>query len=96
MDRVGARHQRRVQGGRDLADDLEAAQDRQHEDAIRQFSSSWLMRGLRGAVEQLLAPAWTTAPPWVMTVAAVISSLKSKLSVAVLDEVSSSAEMLRA
>ena len=57
MDRVGARHQRRVERRRDLADDLEADEDRQHEDRerVEEFlAHAGPPAGRRGRLEQLL------------------------------------------
>src|SRR2546423_503005 len=72
VDCVGARHERRVQDGRHLRDDLEADEDREHEE--------------RQLVEQLvghaapticLARSLTISPPCVTHAPLVISSWKS-------------------
>ena len=103
VDRVGARHQRRVERRRDLADDLEPDQDRQDEDrqGVEQGFDSGVMRwppapaGAAGS-SSFFDGVRTTAPPWVMTVAAVTSSSKSRWSAPSLTMLSRSVEMLRA
>ena len=87
MDRVGARHQRRVQRRRHLADDLEADQDRQHEDRqrVEQLRAHAAPPAAGGGSSSLRVASWTTSPSWVMTVAAVISSAHVELQRAVLD-----------
>src|SRR3989441_5946546 len=79
VDCVGARHERRVQDGRHLRDDLEADEDREHEE--------------RQLVEQLvghaapticLARSLTISPPCVTHAPLVISSWKSSAIAALL------------
>src|SRR5439155_23572459 len=72
VDRVGARHERRMQDGRHLRDDLEADEDREHEE--RQ-----LIQKLVGhaAPTICLARSLTISPPCVTHAPLVISSSKS-------------------
>src|SRR3954451_20131842 len=103
VDRVGAGHQRGVERCRDLADDGEAAEDREDED--RQGRDQGV--GVAHALPPLAGAAgarWrsfrtgsaTTSPSRVMTVDFVTSSSKSRLSSPSLTIPSRSAEMFRA
>ena len=81
VDRVGLRHQRRVQRRRHLRDHLEADEGGQHED-----------RDLGDQVHQLRTPAASRArsfrisPSWVMQAPATISSSKSRLQLALVGD----------
>src|ERR1035437_2076689 len=80
VDRVGPGHEGRMKSGRDPADDFGAQQDRQDEDrqVLDQDVCSHALAPPRLAgCRSFLAASWITLPPKVMTVAAVISSLKS-------------------
>ena len=61
-DGVGAGHQRGVQLGGDLGDQLEAEEDRQHEDEEQQAHVSGSFRGKFFADERSLtiSPSWVT------------------------------------
>ncbi len=100
VDRVGARHQGRVQGRRHLADDGEADQDRQDEDGQggQQFGAhAGPPAPAAGAgSSSFLTGSETTAPPWLITVALVTSSSKSRFRLPSLTIPSSRAEMFRA
>src|SRR5439155_1422492 len=72
VDRVGARHERRVEDGRHLRDDLEADEDREHEE--RQLVEE-LVR--HAAPTICLARSLTISPPCVTHAPLVISSSKS-------------------
>src|SRR6266851_2172714 len=103
VDRVGRRHQGRVQGGRHLADHLEAHQQGQHED--RYVSEQYRGHGVAppGAsapgwdvASRAAVAGWMTAPSWVMTTPAWISSEGSMASAPPAVMCSSRALMLRA
>ena len=86
VDRVGARHQRRVEGRRDLADDREPDEDREDEDRQR-VEQGFDFGGHAGppapaagaGSSSFLTGSDRIAPPWLMTVALVTSSSKSRL-----------------
>src|SRR4051794_6754191 len=99
VDGVRARHQRRVERRRNLADDGEADEDREDEDRqrVKEFGAHAAPPAVAGAgSSSFLVASWTTSPPWLMTVAFVTSSSKSRLSWPSLTISSSSAEMFRA
>src|SRR4029079_1919031 len=82
VDRVRARHQRRVERRRDLADDREADEDREDEDRQRgeEFGAHEFPPAPAGAgSSSFFVASWTTWPPWVMTVDFTTSSSKSRL-----------------
>src|ERR1035437_4136037 len=98
MDRVGPGHQGRMKSGRDPADDFEAQQDRQDEDrqVLDQDVCSHALAPPRLAgCRSFLAASWITLPPKVMTVAAVISSLKSNCSSPFFTKLSSRLDIFR-
>ena len=83
MDRVGARHQRRVQRVRDLRDDLEPDERGQHEDrdlgdeghlSVLLRIRTWPSVAASAAA---LAASWTISPSRVMQAPAITSSSKS-------------------
>ena len=75
VDRVGPRHQGRVQDRRHLGDDLDADEDRQHEEGhlVEELVAHWV------APASCLALSLTISPPCVMQQPLVISSSKSRL-----------------
>src|SRR5216683_1792419 len=74
VDRVGARHQGRVEHRRHLGDDLDADKDRQHEE--RELVEQ--LAGHLAAAETIcFARSLTISPPWVTQLPLVISSSKS-------------------
>src|SRR4029079_18546591 len=100
VDRVRARHQRRVERRRDLADDREADEDRQDEDGqrVEEFGGHAAPpAGAAGAgSSNFFVASWTTWPPLVITVDFVTSFSKSRSSSPSLTISSSRAEMFRA
>ena len=105
VDRVRARHQRRMERRRDLRDHGEPDEDREREDRQRGEQRVDLFGGhawppVVGAAgagsSSFFTASATTAPSCVMTVAFVTSSSKSRFSSPSLTIPSSSAEMLRA
>src|SRR5262249_44321827 len=76
VDGVRAGHQRGVQRGRDLADDLEPHEQRQDED--RHVADEGACHGV--ASRSFAVASWTTVPLWVMTTPRWISSSRSMAS----------------
>src|SRR6202040_3362427 len=75
VDRVGPRHQRRMQDGRHLGDDLDADEDRKHEEGqlVQQLIAHF------AASRSCLARSLTISPPCVTQLPLVISSSKSRV-----------------
>ena len=95
VDRVRARHQRRVEGGRDLADHGEAAQDREDED--RQCGEEFRAHAAPPAGwSSFFTASERTSPLWVIVTGPAISSAGSRLRAPSLTSWSRSAERFRA
>ena len=93
IERVGQRHQRRVEQRRDAPDHLEPDECRQHEHVearnqveLHRSAPSGMPRSA-GSAKNSRTRALTTSPPWVSSVSRMISSFRFSSSLAVLHEV---------
>src|SRR5512142_1408902 len=95
VDGVGCRHQRRLQRGRHLGDDLVADQDGQHEHVdVGHQGRGHRLPPSAGDPSRAATAGWSTVPWWVTTTPAWISSARSILSAPSRTSSASSATML--